>query len=303
MTFEWSRAFLERVNRRRRQDFDCGASVGGMIFSPLWIALIGWFGFAVAASIVGSFVIGIVLLLTCHVFTRIPEGSELQLDSKKADTRGIHPDQRIGTAHSPPMPLWRNGAFVTLSAGMAIGLFAQIGLLAHLFYVLSPALGAQWVGWLMSVATVCAIGGRYIAAVAVQRFGHRRAVAAAGYFVQAIGSAILLLSGGHNPWLITLGVVLLGSGIGNATSIPPLIAQSDFAPQDVSRVVALIVAIGQGTYAFAPAFFGLLLTEAPGQPGSVDNLFFAAAGIQLLASAAYLAYRGPRNRSLADAAG
>ncbi|PLC54631.1 hypothetical protein CR155_07680 [Pollutimonas nitritireducens] len=51
------------------------------------------------------------------------------------------------------------------------------------------ALGAQWVGWLMSLATVCAIGGRYIAAVAVQRFGHRRAVAAAGYFVQAIGSA------------------------------------------------------------------------------------------------------------------
>ncbi len=54
-----------------------------------------------------------------------------------------------------------------------------------------------------------------------------------------------------------------------------------------SHRLGKIVAIGQGTYAFAPAFFGLLLTEAPGQTGAVDNL----------------AYRGPRNRSLSDAAG
>ena len=50
--------------------------------------------------------------------------------------------------------------------------------------------------------------------------------------------------------------MLFGAGIGNATSLPPLIAQSEFA-RDVARV-PLIVAIAQAAYAFAPAIFGAL---------------------------------------------
>src|SRR5690606_33025721 len=112
---------------------------------------------------------------------------------------------------------------------------------------------------------------------------------------QAVGSAILLLSGGHNVWLITIGVILFGSGIGNATSIPPLVAQSDFAPENVARVVALIVAIGQGTYAFAPAVFGLILSQTAVTPNAMQTTFFATViGIQLLAAAMYLAHRGQR---------
>ena len=53
-------------------------------------------------------------------------------------------------------------------------------------------------------------------------------------------------------------MLLFGVGIGNATSMPPLIAQVEFVKDDVPRVVALVVAIGQATYAFAPAVFGLI---------------------------------------------
>ena len=42
----------------------------------------------------------------------------------------------------PGSLLWRDPKFLTLSAGMALGLFAQIGLIAHLFSLLVPALGA-----------------------------------------------------------------------------------------------------------------------------------------------------------------
>ncbi|MGP1667465.1 MAG: MFS transporter, partial [Rhodanobacter sp.] len=226
------------------------------------------------------------------------------LDGEGSDTLKV---QRLGSNLKRALPgslLWRDWAFITLSAGMAIGLFAQIGLLAHLFNIFSPVVGDQRMGWLMGLGTACAIGGRSIAARAVQRFGNRRVVAAAGYFVQALGSATLLLSDGHNIWLVTLGVLLFGSGIGNATSIPPLVAQSDFAPEDVSRVVALIVAIGQGAYAFAPTFFGLLQSNAHGGPDFMQSQFFTAAiGIQLLAAAAYLAYRAPpMNTPAADTA-
>ena len=83
-------------------------------------------------------------------------------------------------------------------------------------------------------------------------------------------------------------------GIGNATSLPPLIAQAEFAKEDVSRVVSLNVAISQGTYAFAPAAFGLIREFAP-QAGVIaaaaPYLFIAAALIQVMAVAAFLAGR------------
>lgn len=269
-----------------------GASVGGVIFSPLWVALIAWMGFTGAASFVGVIVIVVVLLLASYVFTKTPESIGQSLDDDYSIKTVSQHLERNRSETLPGSALWRNWAFITLSAGMAIGLFAQIGLLAHLFNLFSPAVGAQQMGWLMGMGTACAIGGRSIAAWAVQRFGNRRTVAAVGYLIQALGSATLLLSGGDNIWLITLGVMLFGSGIGNATSIPPLVAQSDFAPGDVTRVVALIVAIGQGTYAFAPAFFGLL--QSYGGPGATQSLFFPTAiGIQILAATAYLAYRRP----------
>ena len=70
-------------------------------------------------------------------------------------------------------------------------------------------------------------------------------------------SLFLFAAGGNVP-LLFLGVVLFGAGIGNNTSLPPLIAQAEFNKEDVSRVVPLIVAISQGTYAFAPAAFGFI---------------------------------------------
>jgi hypothetical protein len=80
--------------------------------------------------------------------------------------------------------------------------------------------------------------------------------------VQVVGSLILLFAEGTDFPLLVLGIVLFGAGIGNATSLPPLIAQAEFVAADVARVVPLIVAIAQATYAFAPAAFGLLRNAA-----------------------------------------
>ncbi|MGI9437978.1 MAG: MFS transporter, partial [Geminicoccaceae bacterium] len=49
-----------------------------------------------------------------------------------------------------------------------------------------------------------------------------------------------------------------GIGIGNVTSLPPLIAQAEFSRTEVAGAIALATAIAQATYAFAAAVFGLL---------------------------------------------
>jgi len=90
------------------------------------------------------------------------------------------------------------------------------------------------------------------------------------------------------------GVVLFGLGFGNATSLPPLIAQVEFVKDDVARAVALVVG-AQAAYAFAPATFGLIRAFAPklvdAPPGAAPYVFVIAALLQGLAIAAFLAGR------------
>ena len=90
-------------------------------------------------------------------------------------------------------------------------------------------------------------------------------------------------------------MILFGAGIGNATSLPPLIAQVEFVKADEARVVALVVAIAQGAYAFAPAAFGLVREMAPQASdvpaGAAPFVFAVAALFQGHAIAAFLAGR------------
>lgn len=96
--------------------------------------------------------------------------------------------------------------------------------------------------------------------------------------------------------LILVGVALFGFGIGNATSLPPTIAQVEFSKENAARVVPLIVAGSQATYAFAPAAFGLLREIAGASPASsaAPALFVCAAVIQGLAIVAFLLGRRAR---------
>ena len=181
---------------------------------------------------------------------------------------GLEPDgDAVGTVnnvtspHARPLPgpaLWRDFTFITLAAGAALSLFAQIGLITHLYSLLVPPLGAEWAGLVMGVGTGAGMGGRMLVAWLMPVGADRRLVACMSYAVQIVGTLLLIAAAGENIPLLLAGVLLFGVGIGNVTSMPPLIAQVEFVKDDVPRVVALVVAIGQATYAFAPAAFGFI---------------------------------------------
>ena len=263
-----------------------GASIGGVVFSPLWVAAIAWLGFPVAATVIGIVMVGTVWLLVDLVFSRTPEHLGQVPDGGAVAGPATAPPSVV-----QPLPgrlLWRDWRFLTLAAGMALGLFAQIGLIAHLFSLLVPALGDQTAGILMGLATASAIAGRTLVGWLMPPGSDRRLIACASHVVQIAGSVALILAAGTDTVLLVAGVLLFGFGIGNTTSLPPLIAQVEFAKADVQRVVPLIVAIGQGTYAFAPAAFGALRALSPAEATSV---FVAAAIVQVLAIAAFLGGR------------
>lgn len=235
--------------------------------------------------------VGLVWVLSRSVFAMTPEalGQWPDGDGAAAVPRG---NSAAGLSALPGPALWRDRAFLTLAAGVALGLFAQIGLIAHLFSILVPVFGAQGAGFAMGLATACAIIGRSAVGWLMPAGADRRLVAAASYAVQLAGSLIFIAAGGESVPLLLLGVVLFGAGIGNATSLPPLIAQVEFAKEDLQRVVSLIVAMGQATYAFAPAAFGVLRSLAPDAlgllPGDTTVFFALAAVVQLLTIGCFL---------------
>jgi cyanate permease len=51
---------------------------------------------------------------------------------------------------------------------------------------------------------------------------------------------------------------LFGLGVGNTTSLPGLLVQQDFPKQHFARIVSLVVAINQFSFAFGPSLLGQL---------------------------------------------
>jgi hypothetical protein len=279
-----------------------GSSIGGVVFSPLWVAAIALLGFPWAAVAIGLVMILTIWILADTYYAKTPEQMGLSADGDCPPATAA-PVTSPSARRPPREQLWKDWQFTTLAAGMALGLFAQIGLLAHLFSLLVPALGTQVAGLAASTATVAAIAGRTLVGWLMPVGADRRLVGCGSYVVQIFGSIAFLFAGGENLSLLLLGVILLGAGIGNATSLPPLIAQVEFAKEDVPRAVPLIVAIAQATYAFAPATFGFIRECAPQwgstSAGAAPWLFLTAALIQALAVAAFLLGR-PKRRPLSD---
>jgi MFS family permease len=257
-----------------------GASVGGVVFVPLWIFLIDRFGLQIAALSVGATAAGVVAFLSAVYFNPSPASLGLAPDGDAASASVSKPRPRLSRSE-----IVRTPRFQTLSAAFALGLFAQIGLLAHLIVRLTPDVGVAGAGMLVSLATACAVVGRTLAGWWIGNHD-RRIAAAVNFTIQIIGVLLLIIG---NGWVsLTLGCVLFGLGIGNLISLPPLIVQKEFNREDVVTVVALIVAINQAVFAFAPAVVGVF------RDATSDYVlpFAMVACVQLLATIIVLLGRG-----------
>ena len=254
-----------------------GASIGGLVFTPLLIALIAWFGFAATAALVGGATAALLWPIAAHVLSRTPDG-------RATTASGTPHHHREAETPASRTALLRERRFVTISAAFALGLFAQIGLFTHLVTRLVPEFGPRGAAFAVSLAALCAIIGRTALGWVLGGRDRRRA-AAANFALQACGTALLAFGSGV-PMLLA-GCILFGLGVGNLVSLPPLLAQKEFAAPDVGRVVALLTAINQAVFAFAPAVLGAL------RDLSSDYMpaFALAAGIQAAAALIVIAHR------------
>jgi MFS family permease len=253
-----------------------GASFGGVLMTPLWTSLIAAFGFETASIVIAVGGLLILWPLAGFVLAQTPA------------RQGVRPDGALPTLPTffPPMTeqpprtraqLMADRRFSSLSIAFAIGIFAQMGLITHLIVRLTPDLGATLAALCLSLATVCAIVGRFTLAWFVGE-RRRRLAGAVNFLIQATGVGLLVI--GTTAEMLIGGCVLVGLGVGNLLSLPPLILQSEQRPADIGRALALLTAINQVVFAFAPGAFGLLRDAT----GSYTSPFLLAAVAQVVAA-------------------
>jgi cyanate permease len=86
-----------------------------------------------------------------------------------------------------------------------------------------------------------------------------------------------------------VGCIIFGLSVGNVITFPALIVQREFSADAFGRVIGLSTAVGQFTFALAPAFFGIIRDLTAGYPA----VLLVCIALQL--SAAFVVLVGVRS--------
>jgi MFS family permease len=229
-----------------------GASLGGVIFTPLLVWLVARVGFHSATMTVGLGMLVVVGTLA-HLYLRHgPADFGVAADGNPLLDATPSSDD---IARRSRTSLMKTRPFATISAAFALALFAQVGVLAHLLSRLAPELGTNGAAAAVSATTMSAVAGRMLLGYLLGEHDRRHA-AAINFLIQSIGVGLLCV--GNAAPVLLAGCILFGLGFGNAVTLPALIAQKEFRSADVETVVALVVAINQAIFALSPAILGSL---------------------------------------------
>lgn len=234
-----------------------GATCGGLLVVPLWAALIPALGLPGAALVVVGLMLALLLPLVGLFMPRGPEALGLAPDGDSRPAPGaaaarVSPPPSV-TAPLDRAALVRSPRFWTISAAFALGLLAQVGFLTHQVAYLSPRLGREGAALAVSLTTLAAIVGRLGAGLVIDRVD-RRVASACNFAVQAL--AVFAMIRWPSVPVLYAGCMIFGLGVGNVTTFPSLIVQAEYPKEHFRRIVSLVVAINQFTFAFGPVLLG-----------------------------------------------
>lgn len=257
-----------------------GASIGGMISTPILIYAIAKLGLGHALSLAAIISLAVILPLALFVLKKSP--AEM----------GLYPDGEppVAKSNEKPARVWsraealRTPAFISVVVAFALGLGVQVGFLVHHVTLSVPALGAGGAAFIVSVTAVAAFLGR----VALARWADQvdlRVTAAAVLVVAAV--ALAAIAAVPAAWMLVAASIVYGLTTGNVTTLSPIIVRREFG----AGVFASIYGVGWMCIGFAsalgPAMFGWLYDYF----GGYREALLLAAALDLIAAAVVFAGR------------
>jgi MFS family permease len=253
-----------------------GGSAGGVVVAPLLILAISRFGLGFGLALAATTML-VVLIPVAALLLRPKRPDECDPADflSEPDGPALAPSDEVTAFRL--FPVIRTPAFITISLPFALALTAQVGFLTHQVAFLSPSIGSAAAGWAIGLTTFAAVAGRVATGFVVDRLD-RRIVASCNFAVQAVGIGVLAAATARP--MLYLGCVLFGVGVGNATTLPGLIVQQEFPKRHFARIVSLVVAIDQFSFAFGPSLLAALQRAA----NSYTAPFLVCAAVEVTAA-------------------
>ena len=249
-----------------------GASVGGMIGTPLLLGGIALLGVKQAFGLAGLASTIVLLPVVVLVLKRSPQELGLLPDGGlKAASTGI---QQAKWSRNGAM---RTRQFQSQLLAFALAMLVQIAFLSHHVPMVAPILGDAGASTAVTLAAAAAFGGR----VALARFADRIDLRLTTAGVMLLGTvALAYMSNATSAFSLLLASAMYGVTIGNLTTLSPLIARREFGAVSFGSIYGLIAAAIAFATAFGPAICGLLRDSL----GSYGPPLLMFAGINLVAA-------------------
>jgi MFS family permease len=250
-----------------------GASIGGMIGTPLLLAGMAVFSIETALVIAGASSLVILLPVVLFVLKRRPQDMGLLPDGEESQ-----PGSTTKTEAS-----WsRKGAMVTRQfhtqlIAFALGLMVQIGFLSHHVPMVAPISGDYGASVAVSSAALAAFFGR----IALARFADRIDLRlTTGGVLLVAAASLATMSVTSSPTGLLLTSVLYGLTIGNLTTLSPIIARREFGASSFGAVYGVAASAIAFATAFGPALYGIIRDAL----GSYGPVLMIAAAMNLIAA-------------------
>ena len=225
-----------------------GASAGGAVVTPVYIALVQAVGFAWASGILAA----TTLLVLTPLLRWAPSRPQ------RVRENDIEGDATFARARAS-LVFW-----AIWLAGL-LSFVGQVGFLFHEISILAPRMGLVAAGYAVSVTVIAAAFGRFALGYAA-RIAPLGLVAAAFYLIQASGLALMALFDGVAVSFLAAAIV--GFVVGPVVMLPAMLIRGAFGGQGFGRMFGLAsigmfagMTIGPGAagYVAAAAGYGTAL--------------------------------------------
>lgn len=280
--------WFEKLQGRAMSTSMLGASIAGMISTPLFMGVIKLWGFQMAAHMASAITVTLILPLALFVLKKRPQDMGLHPDGAEHD---FHEQTQVVAQWSLKQAV-RTLQFKTAVVAFGIGLLVQVGFLSHHVPIAIPVLGVDRATTVVFGAGVASLIGRLLLARYADHLDAR--MVGTGVLLTAAVS-LLCLALLPTSWAFVVFSISYGLTCGNVTTLSPIIVRREFGAASFGVVYGFAAAIIQITMAFGPTMYGVIRDHF----GGYVPVLLLCGVLNLLATASV--YWGGRRRMIQSA--
>jgi MFS family permease len=254
-----------------------GVSIGGILIVPLSTYLIRTRGLGFATEVLGALAVGVALPVTLFVLRADPAPHGWQVDGPQSDSvRAARAEPAFRTRQA-----LRTRAFWGLLLAFGLGLFAQVGFLAHQLAFLRERLAAADAAFTVSTTAFGSVIGRFAIGPLGDRLEKRR-ITLGLFLVQALATFAF----SHATGGLALGAAsfVFGLTMGNIFMMQPLLVGEFFGSAAFASVLGSLQLGTSLASGLGPVVVGLAFDRLGGYRVPFETLSLVAIAAALVLS-------------------